>query len=33
MPKIAIMAMDWQQQMLANGDLAGNLLKFAETVR
>jgi uncharacterized repeat protein (TIGR03837 family) len=33
MPKIAMMAMDWQQQMLANGDLAGNLLKFAETVR
>ncbi|AEK62593.1 elongation factor P maturation arginine rhamnosyltransferase EarP [Collimonas fungivorans] len=33
MPKIAIMAMDWQRQMLANGDLACNLLKFAKTVR
>jgi uncharacterized repeat protein (TIGR03837 family) len=33
MPKIAIMATDWQHQMLANGDLTSNLLKFAETVR
>jgi uncharacterized repeat protein (TIGR03837 family) len=29
MPKIAYRSADWQRQMLANGDLAGNLLKFA----
>ncbi|AMP09412.1 conserved hypothetical protein, PP_1857 family [Collimonas arenae] len=33
MPKIATMSTDWQHQVLANGDLASNLLKFAETVR
>ena len=33
MQKIAIMSMDWQRQLLANGDLASNILKFAETVR
>lgn len=33
MQKIAIMSIDWQRQLLANGDLASNLLKFAETVR
>lgn len=31
--KIAIMSADWQRQLVANGDLASNLLKFAETVR
>ena len=33
MQKIAIMSIDWQRQLLANGDLASNLLKFAETVQ
>lgn len=33
LPKIAIMSTDWQRQMLENGDLATNLLKFAETVQ
>ncbi|MDP3844057.1 MAG: elongation factor P maturation arginine rhamnosyltransferase EarP [Oxalobacteraceae bacterium] len=33
MQEIAIMSMDWQRQLLAHGDLASNLLKFAETVR
>jgi len=32
-PNIAIMSMDWQRQLLANGDFTSNLLKFAETVR
>ncbi|RXZ33354.1 elongation factor P maturation arginine rhamnosyltransferase EarP [Oxalobacteraceae bacterium CAVE-383] len=32
MPEIAAMSEDWQRQMLANGDLASNLLRFAETV-
>ncbi|MFL9924927.1 elongation factor P maturation arginine rhamnosyltransferase EarP [Herbaspirillum lusitanum] len=32
MPQIAARSMNWQAQMLANGDLASNLLKFAETV-
>ena len=32
LPKIAIMATDWQRQLLGNGDLASNLLKFAKTV-
>jgi len=32
MPKIAIMSTDWHCQMLENGDLTSNLLKFAETV-
>lgn len=31
--KIAIMSIDWQRQLLANGDLTSNLLKFSETVR
>jgi uncharacterized repeat protein (TIGR03837 family) len=31
--KIAINSMDWQRQMMANGDLASNLLKFAATVQ
>ena len=31
--KIAIMSADWQRQLAANGNLASNLLKFAETVR
>jgi uncharacterized repeat protein (TIGR03837 family) len=33
MPKIAERAADWQRQMLANGDLASNLLKFAASLR
>ncbi len=33
MQKITIMSIDWQRQLLANGDLASNLLKFAETVQ
>lgn len=32
MPKISLMAINWQRQMLSNGDLASNLLKFADTV-
>lgn len=31
--RIAARAMQWQQQMLAHGDLAGNLLAFARTSR
>ncbi len=33
MPKIANRAVDWQRQVLANGDLASNLLKFADSLR
>jgi uncharacterized repeat protein (TIGR03837 family) len=33
MPHIARRTEDWQRQMLAHGDLAGNLLKFAGTLR
>lgn len=33
MSKITAMSMDWQCQLLANGDLTSNLIKFAETVR
>jgi uncharacterized repeat protein (TIGR03837 family) len=33
MPKIACRSGDWQRQMLANGDLASNLLKFAGSLR
>ncbi len=33
MPKIACRSADWQRQMLANGDLASNLLKFACSLR
>lgn len=33
LPKIACRAADWQQQILENGDLAGNLLKFAHALR
>ena len=33
MQKIATMSVDWQRQLSANGDLASNLLKFAETVQ
>jgi hypothetical protein len=32
LPEIARMTSPWQQQMLANGDLAANLLKFARTL-
>lgn len=31
--RIAVRAVQWQQQMLAHGDLAGNLLAFARTSR
>lgn len=33
MPQIALHATEWRQRMLANGDLAGNLLKFADSLR
>jgi uncharacterized repeat protein (TIGR03837 family) len=33
MPKIVSRSVDWQRQMLANGDLASNLLKFAASLR
>ena len=33
MQEIAIISVDWERQLLAHGDLASNLLKFAETVR
>ena len=33
MPKIACRAAEWQRQVLANGDLASNLLKFADSLR
>lgn len=33
MPQIAANAVDWQQQMLKNGDLSSNLLKFVDTVK
>lgn len=33
MPKIAYRAAEWQEQMLALGNLASNLLKFAEVLR
>jgi uncharacterized repeat protein (TIGR03837 family) len=33
MPKMSYRAADWQRQMLANGDLASNLLKFAGSLR
>ncbi|WP_025917460.1 elongation factor P maturation arginine rhamnosyltransferase EarP [Herminiimonas sp. CN] len=32
MQEIAVMSIDWQRQLSANGDLASNLLKFAATV-
>jgi len=33
MPKIACRSAEWQRQMLANGDLASNLLEFAGSLR
>ncbi len=33
MPKIAQRTEEWRQQVLANGDLASNLLKFADALR
>jgi len=33
LPHIAAKSSGWQQQMLANGDLASNLLQFAQTLR
>jgi uncharacterized repeat protein (TIGR03837 family) len=33
MPKIACRSADWQRQILANGDLAFNLLKFADALQ
>jgi uncharacterized repeat protein (TIGR03837 family) len=33
LPQLADLSMEWQQQLLANGDLTSNLLKFAASVR
>ncbi|MES2103583.1 MAG: elongation factor P maturation arginine rhamnosyltransferase EarP [Pseudomonadota bacterium] len=33
MPQIAAASINWQQQLLANGDLTSNLLKFANAIR
>ncbi|RBA23893.1 elongation factor P maturation arginine rhamnosyltransferase EarP [Herminiimonas fonticola] len=33
MPKITSLSIDWQQKMLANGDLTSNLLQFAVSLR
>jgi uncharacterized repeat protein (TIGR03837 family) len=33
MPEMARRSGDWQRQMLANGDLASNLLQFADSLR
>ena len=33
MPKMTLRARDWERQMLLNGDMTGNLLKFAATLR
>lgn len=33
MPEIAVRADEWQREMLANGDLAGNLMRFAGALR
>jgi uncharacterized repeat protein (TIGR03837 family) len=33
MPRIVERAVDWQRQMLENGDLTSNLLKFAASIR
>ncbi|AMP14131.1 elongation factor P maturation arginine rhamnosyltransferase EarP [Collimonas pratensis] len=33
LPEIARLSTDWEQQLLANGDLAANLCKFVETVK
>lgn len=33
MPKIAYRSADWRRQMLANGDLASNLMRFAASLR
>jgi uncharacterized repeat protein (TIGR03837 family) len=33
MPRVAQRSADWQRQMLANGDLAANLMKFAASLR
>ena len=33
MPKMACRSADWYEKMLANGDLAGNLLRFARSLR
>jgi uncharacterized repeat protein (TIGR03837 family) len=32
MPKITIVSIDWQRQMVLNGDLASTLLKFVDTI-
>jgi len=32
MPQIADLALQWQQQLIANGDMTSNLMKFAHTV-
>ena len=33
MPQMAARAEEWRQQMLANGDLAANLMRFAASLR
>jgi hypothetical protein len=33
MPEIAAGSIDWQRRLSANGDLASNLLKFAEAIK
>jgi hypothetical protein len=33
MPRLAAHALGWERQMLAHGDLAANLLKFADSLR
>ena len=33
LPAIGKLSLDWEQQLLANGDLAGNLCKFVATVK
>lgn len=32
MPKIRVMSIDWQQHLMANGDLASNLIKFSDSL-
>ncbi len=33
MPQIALMCINWQRQMMENGDLASNLISFCDTLR
>ena len=32
MPEISLMSINWQQQLLENGDLASNLIKFCDSI-